>query len=723
MLAKIKTPELSRRGFLTAAGGAGVGLAVGLSLPGFAPKAARAATDGSFNPFVLIAPDGSVTVLAKHLDKGQGILTGLTTLVAEELDADWAQMRADFAPADTEKYKNLFFGVQGTGGSTAIANSWQQYRKAGAMARAMLVEAAAKQWGVAASEITVEKGVVAHASGKQAGFGDLAEAAAGIAAPADVALKDPAQFTLIGNPDLRRIDGVSKTDGSAIYTQDIVRPGMLYAAVAHPPRFGATVASFDAAAAKAVDGVADVVQIPRGIAVLAKDTWTAFKGREALAVEWDESKAETRSTDAIFAEYRPMLDKAGTPARSDGDAEAALANAAQVVEADFEFPFLAHAAMEPMNAVVEAAPGTSVEIWTGSQLQTVDQAVAAQIAGVEPGKVTINTLLAGGSFGRRAVPNSDYVAEAVQIAVAIGGRAPVKLVWSREDDMAAGFYRPVYVHRVRAGLDADGKVVAWQHRIVGQSIVANTPFAGLIENGIDNTSVEGASNMPYKIPNIGVDLHTMDLGVPVLWWRAVGSTHTAYAVETMIDQLAKAAGKDPVEFRLDLLSEHPRHAGVLKLAAEKAGWGGPLPDGVHRGVAVHESFNSYVAQVAEVRVRDDGSMKVERVVCAIDCGVAVNPDQIKAQMEGGIGYGLGAAMRNEVTLTGGEVDQRNFDTYEPLRIDDMPKVEAYIVPSAEAPTGVGEPGTPVVAPAVANAVFDATGNLIKALPFARHGLV
>ena len=723
MLAKIKTPQLSRRGFLTAAGGAGVGLVVGLSLPGFAPKAARAATDGSFNPFVLIAPDGTVTVLAKHLDKGQGILTGLTTLVAEELDADWAQMRGDHAPADIEKYKNLFFGVQGTGGSTAIANSWQQYRKAGATARAMLVEAAAKQWGVVASEITVKKGVIAHASGKQAGFGDLAEAAAGIAAPADVALKDPSRFTLIGNPDLRRVDGVSKTDGSAIYTQDIVRPGMLHAAVAHPPRFGATVASFDAAAAKAVDGVEDVVQIPRGVAVLARDTWTAFKGREALAVEWDESKAETRSTEAIFAEYRPLLDKAGTPARSDGDAEAALADAAQVVEADFEFPFLAHAAMEPMNAVVDAKPGTSVEIWTGSQLPTVDQNVAGQIAGVEPGQVTINVLLAGGSFGRRAVPNSDYIAEAVQIAVAIGGRAPVKLVWSREDDMAAGFYRPVYVHRLRAGLDADGKVVAWQHRIVGQSIVANTPFAGLIENGIDNTSVEGASNVPYKIPNIGVDLHTTDIGVPVLWWRAVGSTHTAYAVETMIDQVARAAGKDPVDFRMDLLSEHPRHAGVLKLAAEKANWGGPLPEGVHRGVAVHESFNSFVAQVAEVRVLDDGSMKVERVVCAVDCGVAVNPDQIKAQMEGGIGYGLGAAMRNEVTLTDGQVDQVNFDTYEPLRIDDMPKIEAYIVPSAEAPTGVGEPGTPVIAPAVANAVFEATGNLIKALPFARHGLV
>ncbi|MCG8693339.1 MAG: molybdopterin-dependent oxidoreductase, partial [Minwuiales bacterium] len=398
MLAKIKTPQLSRRGFLTAAGGAGVGLVVGLSLPGFAPKAARAATDGSFNPFVLIAPDGTVTVLAKHLDKGQGILTGLTTLVAEELDADWAQMRGDHAPADTEKYKNLFFGVQGTGGSTAIANSWQQYRKAGAMARAMLVEAAAKQWGVAASKITVKKGVIAHASGNQAGFGDLAEAAAGIAAPADVALKDPSRFTLIGNPDLRRVDGVSKTDGSAIYTQDIVRPGMLYAAVAHPPRFGATVASFDAAAAKAVDGVEDVVQIPRGVAVLARDTWNAFKGRDALAVEWDESKAETRSTEAIFAEYRPLLDKAGTPARSDGDAEAALADAAQVVEADFEFPFLAHAAMEPMNAVVDAKPGTSVEIWTGSQLPTVDQNVAGQIAGVEPGQVTINVLLAGGSF-------------------------------------------------------------------------------------------------------------------------------------------------------------------------------------------------------------------------------------------------------------------------------------------------------------------------------------
>ncbi len=721
------TMKADRRQVLQGGAAVAAGLILGFNWPaGHRIARAAAGAGGEFAPnaFVRIAPDNTVTIIAKHIEFGQGSFTGLATILAEELDADWAQVRVEAAPADVSRYANTLFGAQGTGGSTAIANSYRQLREAGAAARFMLVQAAAKEWGVTPEEITVAKGVLSHAaSGKRATFGELAARAAGIKPPAagTLKLKDPARFTLIGTR-LPRKDTPEKITGTAIYTFDVKLPGMLTALVARPPRFGAKVKSFDAKAAKAVKGVVDVIAIPTGVAVLAEGFWAAKLGRDALTVEWDETNAERRGTADILAEYRALLDTPGAVARKDGAADMALASAAKVIEAVYEYPYLAHAPMEPVNCVVQLGKDTC-EIWSGCQFPSIDQNVAASVAGLRPEQVIIHTLYAGGSFGRRATPSGDFTFEAVSIAKAIGGRAPVRLLWTREDDIRGGLYRPLYVHRLRAGLDAAGNPIAWEHRIVGQSIIAGSPFeAALVKNGIDGTSVEGASNLPYAIPNMLVDLKTTKVGVPVLWWRAVGSTHTAFSCETMIDELAEAAGKDPVEFRRALLAKHPRHLAVMNLAAEKAGWGTPLPEGRARGIAVHESFNSFVAQVAEVRLTDDGRVKVERVVCAVDCGLAINPDVIAAQMEGGIGYGLGAILNNAITLREGLVEQSNFHDYQPFRIGEMPGVEVHIVPSAADPTGVGEPGVPPIGPAVANAVYRLTGKRIRSLPFSQHKL-
>lgn len=712
-------PKASRRDFLKTGALAGAGLVVGFHLPRMHKAAAQGIVNVRFTPnaFIRIAPDNTVTVIAKHLEMGQGVYTGLATIVAEELDADWEQIRAEAAPADAKRYNNLSWGpVQGTGGSSSIANSYEQLRKAGAQARALLVAAAAKGWQVPESEVTIVKGVVRHdRSSRSATFGELALEAAQIPLPATVTPKDPKDYKLVGQV-LPRLDNKAKANGTAIFALDVKLPGMLVALVERPPVFGATVKSFDAQAAKSIKGVTDVVQVPSGVAVVADGFWPAKKGREALKVEWDLAKAETRGSDQILAEYKALANTPGKTVRNDGDAAKAIAGAAKTLEAAFEFPFLAHAPMEPLDCVAQIKAGRC-EVWTGSQIQTVDQGTAAAIAGLPPEQVVINTTLAGGSFGRRATPNSDMVAEAVSIAKAIGRDAPVKLIWTREDDIRGGRYRPMYFHTIKAGLDAQGTIVGWQHRIVGQSIIAGTPFQGMMKDGIDPTSVEGAGTLPYHIENLGVDLHTTQNGVPVLWWRSVGSTHTAYSTETFIDELAEAAGKDPVAFRKAMLAKHPRHLKVLELAAEKAGWGTPLPKGKGRGVAVHESFNTFVAQVAEVTVDARGRIKVDRVVCAVDCGLAVNPDIVKAQMEGGIGYGLGAILHDAITLKDGKVEQSNFHDYEPLRMEEMPKVEVHLVPSTEAPTGVGEPGTPVVGPALANAVYAATGQRIRNLPF------
>jgi len=602
-----------------------------------------------------------------------------------------------------------------------MATSFDRYRKAGATARVMLVNAAAKAWGVPAGEIKAENSMLSHASGKRATFGEMAAAAAQETVPQDVALKDRADWTTIGDAAGRRFDSASKTDGSHTFTIDVKLPGMLTAVMIHPPKFGATVKSFDAAEAKAMKGVVDVVATPRGVAVVAQHMWAAMKARDTVTVDWDETQAEQRGTAEIMEEYRTKSTQ--TPianARREGDVAAAFAQADKTVEATYEFPFLAHAAMEPLNAIARMNDDGTLEVWGGHQIPDVYQFVSSKVAGIEPAKVKLHVMKTGGGFGRRASPSADVIAEAVMVAKALDFKHPVKVQWTREDDMRGGYYRPAYVHRLKAGLDKDGTLTAWENHIVGQSIVSGTPFEGLIQNGVDKTSVEGASNIPYAIASIDVGLtSTTDVKVPVLWWRAVGSTHTAYAVECFLDEVAEAAGKDPMDIRMELLKNHPRHAAVLKTAADKAGWGKTLPAGHYHGLCVHESFSTMVAQVAEVSVIE-GEIKVHKVVVAVDCGTAVNPDVIKAQMEGGVGFGLGSILSEELNIIGGEVEDGNYDTYTPLRINEMTEVEVHIMPSTENPTGVGEPGVPPIGPALANAVYRATGKRVRALPFIKH---
>ena len=710
----------SRRDFIKA----GAGLTLGVYL---APVLAMA--DGKEQPaavfapnaFVRIGTDNIVTVISKHTEMGQGVYTGLATLVAEELDASWAQIRVEGAPADAKRYANLFMSIQITGGSNSIANSYLQMRQAGAAARQMLVAAAAKRWQVSADEITVDAGVVQHkAGGHKATFGELAQAAALEAVPTTPKVKEPKDFKLIGK-QIARKDVREKINGSALFTRDVKLPGMLSAVVAHPPRFGATVARFDAAPAKAIKGVTDVVEIPSGVAVLATDFWAAKKGRDALVIEWDEKDAFKSGSAELFEHYRQLAEQPGTVARKDGDVTSTLAAATNHIEASYAFPFLAHAAMEPMDCVVKLGTDTC-EIWNGEQFQTMDQKVVAHVVGMGPKQVKLNMLYAGGSFGRRANPFSDYLVEAANIAKAISGRAPIKLCWTREDDMRAGHYRAMFVHKVSAGLNQFGIAQAWQQRIVGQSLMAGTSMEQFIQNGIDGTSVEGSANMPYAIPNIAVELHSPKLPVPVQWWRSVGSTHNAYVVETMLDEFAHVAKRDPVDYRRNLLQNKRRHLDVMNLVAQKSGWDKPLAKGKAgerrgRGIAVHESFNTFVAQIAEVTVQKDGSFRVDRVVCAVDCGVAINPDNIRAQMEGGIVFALSAALSGAITFKDGMVEQSNFDDYPVLRMNQMPRIEVHIVPSAEAPTGVGEPGVPPLAPAVANALFAASGKRLRHLPF------
>jgi len=667
------------------------------------------------NAFLRIAPDNAVTIISKHLEMGQGVYTGLATILAEELDADWATIKVEAAPANAALYNNLTWGpMQGTGNSSSIFNSYTQLRKAGAAARQMLITVAAAQWNVPTGEITVENGVLRHQA-RRATFGEFAALAAALPVPTDPPLKARGEFRLIGG-HLPRIDTPDKVVGKALYTIDVKLPEMVTAVVAHPPRFGGKVKSFDNTSAAAVKGVHAIFAIPTGVAVVASDFWSASKARDALQIEWDDSAAEMRGSDAILAAYQDAARVPGVPARNDGDA--AGVKAAKMLEASFTFPFLCHAAMEPLNCVVHLT-AENCELWTSCQTQTLDQKNAAAAAELKPEQVKINTLLAGGSFGRRSYPLSDHIVEAVHVAKGYGKSVPVKLQWTREDDMRSGAYRPFYLHTIKAGLDDAGKLVSWQHRIVGQSITTGTAFAFLIKNGVDPTSVYGAIDLPYAIPNLSVDLHTTTLGIPITWWRSVASSHTAHSTEIMIDEAAHAAGQDPVDYRLAMLEASPRHARVLQLVAEKADWGSPLPKGRGRGIAVHAAFHTYVAHVAEVTVADDGTIKVDRIVCAVDCGVAVNPDIIRAQFEGGAGYALSALLYGEITVKDGLVEQSNFDAYRVLRMEEMPEVEVHIVASDEAPTGVGEPAVPTVGPAVLNAVFAATGRRIYTLPLAR----
>jgi isoquinoline 1-oxidoreductase beta subunit len=722
-------PAVSRRSVLHAIAGSGLVLGFGSFATSEASAAALGAEGAAAgplapNPFVRIGTDNLVTVVCKHHEMGQGNLTGLTSLVAEELDADWAQMRSEAAPADANRYNNLAFGpMQGTGGSSAMANSYLQYRNAGAAARAMLVAAAADVWQVPASQIRVSKGVLSHTSGKQATFGQMADAAGRQKVPDKPMLKEDKSFSVIGkNGSTPRVDSPAKCDGSAVYTIDVKLPGLLTAVIAFPPGFGATLVSFDAAAAKQVKGVTDVVQVPEGVAVVATGTWAALQGRKALKLQWDEAKSGQFDSEKTLTQYRELARQPGkTFATPAAGGTAAPVQSVKTVEAVYEFPFLAHATMEPMNCVAWIHDGM-LETWSGHQFPTFDQMFAAKAAGLPPEKVKLHTVYSGGSFGRRANGWSDFTVAAVNVARAIGRPVPVRVQFTREDDTGAGFYRPMMTHAVKVGLDAKGGITEWKHTIVGQSIMAGTPMEGMIKDGIDETSVEGVAKSPYALPMMAGDLHTQALAVKPLWWRSVGNTHTAYVMETLMDELAVTAGQDPLAFRLALLKNNERAAGVLKLAAEKAGWGRPTRAGVALGIAMHHSFESYVAQVAQVSMKN-GKVKVERVVCAVDCGVAVNPDVIRAQMEGCIGYGLSALFYSEIEIKEGRAVNRNFDTYRALRIHEMPDVEVHIVESKAAPTGVGEPGLPPLAPAVANAVARLGGPRVRRLPFARAGLV
>lgn len=705
--------ETSRRGFLAA----GAGLMLSLSVP-MGKARAQAAPDAPFvpNAFIRIAPDDTVTVMIKHLEMGQGPYTGLATLVAEELDADWAQMRATGAPGDSALYANLFFGMQGTGGSTAIANSFMQMRKAGAAAREMLVAAAAQEWGVPASEITVKAGVVSHAgSGKSSGFGALTQLAATQPVPADPPVKDPKDFVLIGS-DLPKLDSVEKSNGTAIFTLDVYRDDMLTVVVAHPPKFGATVASVDDTAALAVPGVEMVRQIPSGVAVYGRNTFAALKGRDALVVTWDDSAAEKRSTDELFAEYVKAAEEGGMTVEEDGDL-AAMDGAATTLEAEYRFPYLAHAPMEPLDAVIEVKEGRA-EMWFGSQFPGLDRPTAAGVLGMPVENLTINVLLAGGSFGRRAQGSAHLAAETAEIAKAAGRDGAFKLVWTREDDLKGGYYRPMTVHKLRAGLDAEGNIIGWENVVANQSIMIGTPMEAMLKGGPDATSFEGSSGLPYNVGAKRIGWAQMKSPVSVLWWRSVGHTHTGYAVETFLDEALQAGGKDPVAGRLALLPpEAVRERGVIEKVAEISGWTGPQRDGKGYGIAFVKSFGTYVAEVVEVEDRG-GVPHVTRVWCAVDCGLAVNPNVIRAQMEGGIGYALGTALHDRITLApGGEVEQSNFDNYPMLRIAEMPAVEVAIIPSGADPTGVGEPGVPPLAPALANAWRALTGNKQYQLPF------
>ena len=708
---------LDRREFLRASAAVGGGLLISLYVPELElARAQSPATGGKVfapNAFVRIGTDEIVTVIANHSEMGQGVYTSLPMLLNEELEADWSKVRVEPAPVDAA-YNHTAFGIQMTGGSTTTTSEWERYRKMGAAARVMLVQAAAQQWNVPAGSCHVEKGVVIHAaSGKKASYGSLANAAAAIPVPSNVPLKDPKNFITIGKK-VRRLDTPSKTNGTAQFGLDVTLPGMLTALVARAPVFGGKVVSFDASESLKVPGVRTVEQVPSGVAVIASGFWPARLGRERLKINWDDGANAEISSTKMLADFSSQSASPGLVAKKAGDPVGALAGAAKKITAEYDVPYLAHAMMEPLNCVVDLR-ADSCEIWTGTQFQTGDRANAAKVAGLAPEKVQIHTTLLGGGFGRRANPASDFVMEAVNVAKA--AKAPVKVMWTREDDIRGGWYRPMWHDRFAAGLDANGEPIAWTHTIVGQSIMEGTPFEAFgIQNGIDSASVEGAADLLYGIPNLQVDLHSPRIGVPVQWWRSVGHSHTGFSVEAFFDEVAHAGGKDPYQLRRKLLAKQPRMLGVLDLVAQKAGWGKPMPAGRGRGIATHFSFDSYVAQVIEASVEKDGTVHVHRVVCAVDCGRVINPDTVTAQMEGGIIFALTAALKTEITLENGRVQQRNFHDYPMLRMFEAPAVEVFIVPSEEKPTGVGEPSVPPVAPALTNAIFAATGKRVRRLP-------
>lgn len=677
---------------------------------GEAPNTATYSQTHTLHPFVRIAQDGTVTVVVDKAEMGQGVTTALPMLVAEELEVDMARVRTEFAPA-APLYTNALLGAQVTGGSTSVRSSWEKLRQAGAIVRERLIAAAAQTWNVPKGECRAENGAVIHPpTHRRLEYGALAAMAAEIAAPDRVPLKDPAHFRLIGKP-LPHLDTADKVTGRAMFGTDVKVPGMLVAVVARCPVFGGRVKSFDARRALAVKNVRHVVRIDTGVAVVATDFWSAVQGRDALKVQWDEGPYAGLSSARISHMFRAAVRQPAAVARSEGDAARALRTLRKKIEASYELPYLAHATPEPMNCTAHVRPD-GCDIWVPTQAPGGAQQVAAEITGLPRRSVKVHGTYLGGGFGRRL--EQDFVAEAVQVAKAIVG-VPVQVMWTRTDDLRHDFYRPASFHHLKAALGQDGMPAAWTHRIVSPSASAReAPDAGA--GGVDEGAVDGAANLPYAIPNIRVDYVMQEPWVPIGAWRSVGHSQNAFAVECFLDELAAAGEKDPYELRRQLLHRHPRQQAVLELAARKGDWGDPLPPGRGRGIAAHASFGSCVAQVVEVTVSAEGEVRVDRVVCTIDCGTAVNPNIVEAQMEGSVIFGLSAALTGEITLRRGRVVQKDIHEYPALRMRDAPVIEVHIMPSRELPCGVGEPGVPPIAPALVNAIFAATGRRVRRLP-------
>ncbi|MGH9688206.1 MAG: molybdopterin cofactor-binding domain-containing protein [Candidatus Acidiferrales bacterium] len=706
------TNGLDRRKFLKTSLAGATGLIVGFYLPGRHEVFAAGEKSVVMNAFIHVSPDNIVTIVVSKSEMGQGVATSLPMLAAEELECDWRRIRFEFAPA-ARVYFDPAFGMQGTGGSTSIHSSWEPLRKAGATAREMLIAAAAQKWGVDASECRAENGEVVHMGSKsRATYGSLAEAAAKLQPPTDVKMKDAAEFKVIGKP-MKRLDTSEKVNGRAKFGIDQRRPGMLHAVVLRCPVFGGKVASFDATKAKQVRGVKDVVQISDGIAVVADNTWDAMEGRRALDVKWDMGPTADVTTETIFENFGKSLDsKEGYSARKVGDAAAAFNSAATKIQAEYRAPYEAHACMEPMNCTADIREGEDAEIWAPTQFQTPSQAAAAKIAGVSPDKIIVHTTFLGGGFGRRGW--SDFINQACETSKAM--KAPVQVTWSREDDTQHDYYRPASLVRFSAGLDSGGKPVSFSAHIACDSIMRW--FYGSVKNDFDDSSVEGIADTPYDIPNIAVNYNLVPGPVPQGFWRSVGASQNGFFRECFIDELAAAAKKDPYEFRRDLLQKNARNLGVLNLVAEKAGWSKPLPAGRYRGIAVVEAFNTYVAEVAEISLDKDKNVKVHRVWVAVDLGQPVNPAIIEQQVRGGVVFGLSQTLKGEITIDKGRVVQGNFDTFEVLRMNEMPHVEVYITDShLTPPTGMGEPAVPPIAPAIYNAIFAATGKRVRKLPY------
>ena len=724
-----RTCNLSRRTFLAVGAAAGGGLLLSVGLPACNAKAADAS---SFTPnaFVRIGRDGAVTLIMHKVEMGQGTYTSMPMLLAEELEVDLNQVRLEHAPPSDDLYAEPLFGVQETGGSTSVRGNWEPLRHAGATARSLLVAAAAQSWKVDKNSCHAARGEVIHGpTGRRLSYGTLVDKAAALPLPRKVELKDPKHFKLIGTP-AKRLDAPDKVNGTALFGIDVKVPGMKVATLAACPVFGGRLASVDDSRAKAIKGVHQVVRLNDAAAVVADHMWAAKQGLAALDIRWDDGPNAKLSTADIVQQLAAASQRPGVVARREGDPVKAMANAAQKVEAVYEVPFLAHATMEPVNCTVHVRPD-GCDIWVGTQVPTFAQTAAAKLTGLPPERVRVHNHLLGGGFGRRL--EVDFIVRAVEIAKQVAG--PVKVVWTREEDIQHDMYRPYYYDRIAAGLDEHGKPIAWTHRITGSSIMARVTSelfpktlrvmraAGLhnlvaMVRGLDVDAVDGAAEPPYALANIRVEYVRQEPpGIPTAFWRGVGPTHNVFVVESFIDELAAAAKQDPFEYRRALLDKSPRAKAVLELAAERAGWGKPLPLRSGRGIALLHAFGeTYIAEVAEVSVSKEGDVRVQHVVCAIDCGTIVNPDTVKAQMESGIIFGITAALFGEITIKDGRVEQGNFDDYQMLRINEAPSIDVHLVKSTEAPGGVGEPGTSAVIPAVTNAIFAATGKRVRKLP-------